>query len=164
LSAKNRNKGYRVYLGLGSNISPEVNLPCAVAMLQQFVHFESLSTIWETPPVGTNGPDFLNAVALIQTKLPAKELKNLVLRQIETQLGRVRSADPNAPRTIDLDILIYNGQVLDDEIWHQAHLAVPLAELIPEHAHPESGELLLEIAARLAEMTPLKSREDVLIN
>ena len=62
--------------------------------------------MWETPPVGSRGSNFLNAALLIRTTLTSGLLKSLVLRPIEIQMGRVRTANKNAPRPIDLDILV----------------------------------------------------------
>jgi 2-amino-4-hydroxy-6-hydroxymethyldihydropteridine diphosphokinase len=119
---------------------------------------ETISSVWETPPAGGEGPNFLNAVALVYTQLSADDLKYLVLRPIEAQLGRVRTDNPYDPRSIDLDILIFDGKVVDEELWRHAHHAVPLAELIPEFVHEESGETLSQIARRLAEATPIRTR------
>ena len=87
-----------------------------------------------------------------------------VLRRIESKIGRVRTEDPNAPRPIDLDILLFDEQVIDDEIWSQAHIAVPLAEFLPNYLCIETGETLQEIAQRLEITNPLKFRSDVILN
>ncbi len=63
----------------------------------------------------TDQPNFLNAAVLIETDLTAAELKEQVLQVIERELGRVRTADKNAPRTIDLDIALFGDQVLMTE-------------------------------------------------
>lgn len=155
---ENENNPFEGYVGLGSNISPEINLPRALERLREAVKLSRVSSIWETPPVGSTGPDFLNAVALIQTGLSEEELSNQVLKEIEAQLGRIRTPDHNAPRTIDLDILIFNGKIRDDQIWEQAHLALPLSELIPGLIHPRSGESIEEVAARLSHANPIRKR------
>ena len=152
------NRSHKVYLGLGSNISPEINIPRALDLLQEHVSLDALSSIWETPPVGSDGPNFLNAVALISTPMPADELRTAVLRKIEAQLGRIRTGDHNAPRTIDLDILIHAGQVLDENIWSQAHLALPLSELLPGLHQPGTGQSILQIAQVLARSTSMRKR------
>lgn len=154
----------RVYLGLGSNIHPRENLPKAVNLLAQndLVHVEAVSTAWDTPAVGSEGPDFLNAAVQICTPLSIDGLKDHVIRRIEHQLGRVRTADKNAPRTIDVDILIYNGEVIEPLIWEYAFLAVPLAELLHGYAHPKSGKSLGYIAAQLTKETRIEPRPEVL--
>lgn len=83
------------------------------------------------------------------TDLPAEQLKDTVLRPIEKQLGRLRGPDRFAPRTIDLDILIYAAETLDPDIWNLAYLAVPLSEIMPDLRHPQTGEALSEVAVRL---------------
>ena len=117
--------------------------------------------MYETKPVGkTDQPNFLNAAALIETELGAAELKAQVLQDIERTLGRVRSADKNAPRTIDLDITLFNDEVLDIKHRHipdrdllrYPHIAVPVSYLAPEYVHPESGQTLKEIAEGMSSL------------
>jgi 2-amino-4-hydroxy-6-hydroxymethyldihydropteridine diphosphokinase len=152
----------KVYLGIGSNIAPEIHLPRAVELLCDQVRIESISTVWETPPAGLKGQNFLNAALAINTQYSASLLKSLVLRPIEIRLGRVRTANKYAPRTIDLDILVYEERVLDPQIWSQAFLAVPLAELLPDFKNSETQEALQEAARRLAQNLLLTPRSDVL--
>jgi 2-amino-4-hydroxy-6-hydroxymethyldihydropteridine diphosphokinase len=151
-----------VYIGLGSNIEPETNLPKALDLLCEQVALEAISTVWETPPDGLKGRNFLNAVVRARTQLSRALLKSLVLRPVEVRLGRVRTANKYAPRTIDLDILVYDGKVVDQNIWWQAFMAAPLAELLPGLAHPESGESIRETAERLTRGMTLKPRPEVL--
>jgi 2-amino-4-hydroxy-6-hydroxymethyldihydropteridine diphosphokinase len=153
---------HHVVLGLGSNISPDQYLPKSVELLHKFVGVEAVSTAWETPAVGMEGPDFLNAAILIQTPLPADLLKQRVIRAIESQLDRIRTANKYAPRTIDLDILIFDGEVKYPNIWKYAYLAVPVAEIVPGLIHPETGETISQAAERLAKITRIEARADVL--
>ena len=141
--------GHQAYLCLGSNIHPAENLLKAVDLLCQRTQLEALSTCWESAAVGSNGPNFFNIGALVSTPLDAARLKEQVLAPIETQLGRVRSADKYAPRTMDIDIVIFDGQVLDTEIWRRVYLALIFTEMIPGLTNPNSGETLAEIAQRL---------------
>jgi 2-amino-4-hydroxy-6-hydroxymethyldihydropteridine diphosphokinase len=150
-----------IYISLGSNIRPEVNLPHSAVMLNKFGQVMACSTVWETSPVGTTGPSFLNAVVLLQANYPHALLKSLVLRRIETEMGRIRTFNKYAPRPIDLDILIADGQIIEPELWSRAHLAVPLAELLPELLHPESGKRLEEIAKGLYKPETFHTRPDV---
>jgi 2-amino-4-hydroxy-6-hydroxymethyldihydropteridine diphosphokinase len=161
LNAARENEAFPVYLGLGSNIEPEKHLPEAVDLLAQHLRVGDRSSVWESPPVGGPGPNFLNAVMLLFTHLEPDTLREQLLRPVEDALGRVRSSDPNAPRTIDLDILVFDGQVLEPEIWEQAHWSVPLAELVPDCANPETGETVGEAARRLSQAIPISRREDV---
>ena len=143
-------------VGFGSNIAPAENLPRALALLREDVPILALSQAWETPPVDAPGPNYYNAVALITFPLDTEQLKTRVLRPIEAALGRVRTADPNAPRPIDLDILMAGQRVLDEDIWHRTHWAVPMAEVMPNLKHPESGQTLAEIARQLVNRTALR--------
>ncbi len=150
-------------LGLGSNIEPYCNLPRAVEMLEGQVKLVAMSRAWETPAVGHAGaPDYINAALLVRTTLDPPELKSRVIRPIEAALGRVRTQDKNAPRPIDIDLLLYDGQVLDPQIWRQAYLAVPVAELFPNLTDPESGAPLAQVAVSLARQTRFEPRPTVL--
>jgi 2-amino-4-hydroxy-6-hydroxymethyldihydropteridine diphosphokinase len=151
-----------VFIALGSNIEPESNLPEAVRLLAERFRVRAVSRVYRTAPLGlTAQADFLNAAVLVETDLPPLALKYDVLRPIEASLGRVRGADKNAPRTIDLDIALYGDLILDDpahritipdpEITTRAYLALPLADLAPDFVHPLAGRRLSEIAARFAD-------------
>jgi 2-amino-4-hydroxy-6-hydroxymethyldihydropteridine diphosphokinase len=109
------------------------------------------------------GPDFLNLALLITTSLELGELKEKVLRPLETQLGRVRSADKNAARTFDVDIIIFDSQLLDPNLWRYAHRAVPVAEVLPDY-RSDQGDLLTEVASELAETTPIRLKPEALMN
>ncbi len=149
---QNQNKAegrHQAYLCLGSNIDPTTHLQKAVELLREQTQVTALSSCWETTAVGSDGPDFLNMAVALWTPLTAETLKTKVLAAIESQLGRVRSDDKNAPRTIDLDIIIFDQQVLDPALWRQVYLALPFSELLPELRHPESGQSLREVAQTL---------------
>ncbi len=150
-----------VFLTLGSNIEPRANVERALERLARELSVEAVSGVWESEPHGAPGtPRFLNAAVRVTTELSPTSLKRL-LRRIEADLGRRRAGDPNAPRTIDLDLALFGTLVVDDpqaglripdpDIRQRAYLALPLAEVGPEVSHPETGELLADIATRLAE-------------
>lgn len=149
----------RVFILLGSNINKEKNLPAAVLLLCEGGSLQSVSSVYETPPIGEEDqPLFWNASVLIETKLDAMSFKRNVLAHIEEKLCRERTADRNAPRTIDADMTLFNQEVFDLDDTHHIpdpdllkfrHVAVPTAELAPNLKHPESGETLKEIARRL---------------
>jgi 2-amino-4-hydroxy-6-hydroxymethyldihydropteridine diphosphokinase len=159
------------YLLLGSNIEPERNLPAAVTHLSQFGCVRATSTVWQTAPVGrTDQPDYLNAVVLLETPLSAQELQETAITFIESTLGRVRTVDKYAPRTIDVDILLFNHEVLslgrhripNPEILERPFVALLLAEIAPEYVHPEIGQTLQQIAAQFAgETAQMHRREDL---
>jgi len=154
-------KTHQIYLSLGSNIAPEKNLPNAIAMLCRLTNVLDVSNTWETPPYGAKGPNFLNTAALVRTDLSRELFKGLIIRRIEVQLGRKRTGNKNAPRTIDLDIIIADGKLQDPKLWTHAFLAVPLAELVPDFINPETQEQLGQVAQRLATSTPMILRPDV---
>jgi 2-amino-4-hydroxy-6-hydroxymethyldihydropteridine diphosphokinase len=149
-----------VYILLGSNIEKERNLPEAVRLLVSFDRVVAVSSVYETAPVGLEDqPHFLNAAVQIETELPATEFRQQVLAEVERRLGRVRTADKNAPRTIDADLILFNDEVFDLDDTHHIpdpellefpHIAVPIAELAPDMPHPETGERLNFLAAKLA--------------
>jgi 2-amino-4-hydroxy-6-hydroxymethyldihydropteridine diphosphokinase len=157
-----KKKIHRYYIGIGSNIYPQTNLPTSVEMLSHYITIKGVSTAWQTAAVGSNGPDYLNAAVEAKTKYTPHYLKNHIIRGIETRLGRVRSNDKNTPRTIDLDILIYDDQLLDVEIWKYAYLAVPLSEILPDAINPINGETLEEAAERLSINTRIIPRPEIL--
>jgi 2-amino-4-hydroxy-6-hydroxymethyldihydropteridine diphosphokinase len=156
-------QGHQVCLLLGSNIQPEKNIALAIDLLRKKAEIVQISSVWETPSVGFAGTNFLNLALLISTPLEAGELKEQVLRPLEAQLGRVRTGDKNSPRTIDLDIIVFDGQLLDPNLWRFAHLAVPVAEIMPNYPSSQ-GELLGKVAAELAEATRIRLKPGVLAN
>ena len=125
-------------------------------LLGRMVSIQALSGFWKTPSVGSPGPDFLNAAALAGTNYPLEQLRREVLRPIENLLGRIRTQDPNAPRTMDLDALIFDGTQLDDQLWCYAHMAVPVAELVPEFIDKQSGKRADDLASELLKSSPIK--------
>lgn len=110
-----------------------------------------VSTVWETQAVGSSGPNFLNAAVLVKTELEMRDFKAQVTSCIETTLGRVRTQDKYADRTIDIDILTYDGVVMDANLWLQGFVALPTSELLPDLINTETGNTLLETASRLRE-------------
>jgi 2-amino-4-hydroxy-6-hydroxymethyldihydropteridine pyrophosphokinase len=111
---------HRVYLSLGSNIQPEENLPKAINLLSERGKILKLSSAWESRAVGSNGPNFLNACVLFSTQLLYAELKAQVAHPIEAQLGRKRTEDKYAPRTIDIDIILFDNESCNEKFWNQA--------------------------------------------
>jgi 2-amino-4-hydroxy-6-hydroxymethyldihydropteridine diphosphokinase len=140
---------YNVCILLGSNIKPFDNTLQAVSQLQKYVQVDAASTTWETLSVGSPGPNFLNTALSCYTHLSIDTLKMSVLREIEKQMGRVRTSDKNAPRTIDLDIIIYHGQLVETNLWSRMFIALPVSELYPHLVHPQSGQTLKQVAADL---------------
>jgi 2-amino-4-hydroxy-6-hydroxymethyldihydropteridine diphosphokinase len=161
LSAQSNQKPILALIGIGSNIDPEDNLQKSLDKLSEQVSIRQLASIWQTPAVGSDGPDYLNSAVLIESFLSLDQLKTHLLSRIEHDLGRLRSVDKSADRTIDLDILMYDGICLDDDLWIQAHVAFPAAEIFPDCANPQSGETLRQAALRLASDEILCKRTDL---
>lgn len=152
---------HQAYILLGSNIEPEVNIAAAIEHLKESCVVNAISSIWETEAVGSPGPRFLNAVVWLSTPLDLEALKNQILAPIEQALGRVRTSDKNAPRTIDLDVLIYDEQILDNNVWQRDFIALPLAELRPDLSRSTNSESLAEIAQRLRSASSAFVRSDL---
>jgi len=150
----------KVYLGVGSNLGERAShLEEAKSLLANVpgVRFLRSSTIYETDPVG--GPSknkYLNAAWEIETDLSPRDLKDR-LRLIEERLGRKRSFR-NAPREIDLDILFYGDEVVEEEDLRIPHprlherlfVLEPLSELAPEKIHPRLKRTVKELLRGLS--------------
>jgi 2-amino-4-hydroxy-6-hydroxymethyldihydropteridine diphosphokinase len=157
------------FISIGSNIDPQENLPRAISCLHEIGEVLCVSEVYQNPAYGaTPQPDFLNAAALVRTDLSPQELHRR-LRQIEARLGRLRTEDRFAPRTIDLDLSLYGEEIVveediilpDPDLLILPHVAIPIAELDPEYLHPARGEVLQEIADRLRKGAHLTPRPDV---
>jgi 2-amino-4-hydroxy-6-hydroxymethyldihydropteridine diphosphokinase len=152
----------QAHLSLGSNIQPERNLVRAIALLQNHGRLEKISNAWESKSVGAAGPNYLNACVLLITSLSQKQLKEQALLPIETKLGRKRTANKFAPRTIDIDIVLFDYKSTDDKYWEQAFVVVPLSEINPEFQNPLTHESMSQTAARLRQQVWMETRPEVL--
>jgi 2-amino-4-hydroxy-6-hydroxymethyldihydropteridine diphosphokinase len=105
----------KAVVSLGANIGdPKANLDLAVALLREATEVIAVSSYLQTKPVGgPEQPDYLNAVAIVESELPAKDLL-AVLNGIETAMGRTREIHWG-PRVIDLDLIQYGGLLVHDE-------------------------------------------------
>jgi len=154
---------HQVCLLLGSNITPENNIPMAMHLLEEKVPILRVSSVWESASADCCYPDFLNLAVLVSTPLEADQLKEQVLRPLEAQMGRVRTEDKNASRPIDFDIILFDGELYDPALWQQVHRAMPVSEIFPEYRSTE-GKQLLEVAKSLAQSTPISIRQDISFN
>ena len=152
----------RAFIAIGSNIEPERNVREGLRRLGRRVRIRAVSSFYRAEPLGRpEQPAFINGVVEIEADVPPRQLKYAVLRAVESEMGRLRTADKYAPRTLDLDILLYEDQMIcspeltvpDPEITSRPFLAVPLAELAPEVALPGDGRRLREIAGQFANHT-----------
>ncbi len=118
-----------VIISIGSNINAEENIPKMLEILKAKVEILQVSEMVKTKPIGIkNQPDFTNGAVKIRTGLKQSELDNL-LKQIEDQMGRDRSAPKFGPRCIDLDIVVWNREIVDDDYFSRDFLRKSIEEL-----------------------------------
>jgi 2-amino-4-hydroxy-6-hydroxymethyldihydropteridine diphosphokinase len=158
----------QAFVGLGSNIEPAKNVRKAIHLLALQTRILGVSTVYCTKAEDRpEQPSYYNCIVEIETEAPPEELKHGVLRHIEEELGRKRSGDKYAPRTIDLDLVVYGDLTLktddlalpDPQILCRPYLAIPLWELAPDLVLPGVGLSIEEVAGRLmpSHMKPLKT-------
>jgi len=153
-----------ILIGLGANLPspagpPAASLSAALGRLKQCgIAILSVSSFYQTPAwPDPSEPPFVNAVASIATRLQPAELMAL-LHDVEAGFGRVRGI-ANAPRTLDLDLLDYDGRILASEIVlphprmaERSFVLMPLAEIAPGWQHPltrqSAGEMLANLPDR----------------
>jgi len=137
---------HQAYILLGSNINPEINITKAIRILETRCKVIKYSQIWETEAIGSNGPNFLNLAVLIETEFNLAQLKQEVLLIIEQELSRIRTFDKFAPRTIDLDIIIFDNCIIDPSLWTQNFIALPISEIRPDIINPDTNQTLQQTA------------------
>ena len=142
----------RAYVGLGANLGDrERTLLAAVDALaaEEGIEVVAISTLGETEPVGVGPqPHYLNGVAELETTLTARELLDRLLG-VEQRFGRVRTPGEHGPRTLDLDLLLYGEEEIDEPELHVPHprlherrfVLEPLAELAPGLVVPGRGDV-----------------------
>lgn len=141
---------HRAFIALGANLEdPAAQVRAALADLTGSgdIALVAASSLYRTAPIGADGPDYINAVAAVDTPLPPAALLERLFA-VEAHFGRTRSYR-NAPRTLDLDLLLYDDQVLDGpeltlphpRLHLRAFVLVPLAEIAPDLALPGRGSV-----------------------
>ena len=155
-------ESHLAYLNLGSNIQPETNLLKGVKLLSKYGEVLKVSSAWESKSVGAVGPNYLNACVLFKTTFMQVELKEQVIRPIEALLGRKRSKNKNAPRTMDIDTVLFDDKSYNNKFWKQAFVVIPLAEIYAEYQNPLNGEPVTETAIRLRQQVWMEKRPEVL--
>ena len=129
-------------MGMGSNIHPEEHLSSAAAELREHYPQVSFSAVYCSKAVGMEGDDFLNACCLIQDVTDRVALVNWC-KALEDRHGRDRSEGSWKPRTLDLDLLMFGEEVVDDDLFRYPHVYVPASELVDlELPDPEYGVAL----------------------
>jgi len=138
-----------IYIGVGSNVDAESNIPAAVAALDSRLAAVQASTVYRSPAVGFVGDDFLNLVARLVVDIAFEPLLS-ALAEIERQAGRQRDGRGPGPRALDLDLLLY-GSAVDGrrrlphvDILRYSFVLCPLSELAPEQVHPLTGVAFAE--------------------
>jgi 2-amino-4-hydroxy-6-hydroxymethyldihydropteridine diphosphokinase len=157
----------RIYVSIGSNIDREKNIAGAVAALRARFSHVLLSSVYQTKAEGFDGEDFFNLVAAFDTDQPPEAVRR-ALAEIETKHGRRRGIERFAPRTLDIDLLLYGDLVRHDdtidvprhEILTSAFVLGPLAEIAPQVCHPEIGQSFAELWRRFSANVDLR-RVDV---
>jgi 2-amino-4-hydroxy-6-hydroxymethyldihydropteridine diphosphokinase len=157
-----------ILIALGANLPslagpPAETLKAALVRLEQLgVKILSQSSLYETPAWPDPAqPAFLNAVAAVETAFQPVELLAL-LHGVETDFGRLRSA-PNAPRSLDIDLLDYDGRVIADGLTlphprmaARSFVLAPLTEIAPDWRHPVTGQGVGELLAGQADRAAVK--------
>jgi 2-amino-4-hydroxy-6-hydroxymethyldihydropteridine diphosphokinase len=119
-----------VIIGIGSNLDAENNVRRVLEILAEQFEILKVSEFVKTKPIGiTEQPDFTNGAAKIRTSLSQNNLGN-ILKQIEDQMGRDRSVPKFGPRCIDLDIVVWNGEIVDDDYYTRDFLKKSVQEII----------------------------------
>jgi len=136
----------QIWLSIGSNIDREKNIRGAVKSLQETFGELVLSSVYESKAVGFEGALFYNMVVGLETDLSVKSL-NSGFRRIEEKHGRIRDGKKFSSRTLDIDLLLYGDEIIDEEgvdiprseITQYAFVLRPLAEVAGSMRHPVDG-------------------------
>jgi 2-amino-4-hydroxy-6-hydroxymethyldihydropteridine diphosphokinase len=139
-----------IFVGIGSNIEPEFHIREAAARLRARFGRVRFSSVYRNPAVGFVGEDFLNLAAGFESRESVAGVR-AALDEIEAHCGRVRGSPRFAPRTLDIDLLMYGARVTAaapqlprPEILVYAYVLKPLVDLAPAHRHPLTGRRLVE--------------------
>ena len=141
----------RVYLGIGSNIDPEENLRLGIRELRRVFGEIELSAVYASAAIGFEGADFLNMVVGLQSDDSPGAIQDQV-ELIHDLAGRERGAGKFSSRPLDIDLLLYDDQVVDEpalklprcDVLEYSFVLRPLAELDPDLVHPQTGKTMIE--------------------
>lgn len=145
-------------IAFGSNLGNSlVTIKAALEILAQTsdLTLETTSSWYQTLPIGPPQPDYINGCAILETSLNPLKLLEILLG-IEAKFGRIRH-EPNGPRTLDLDILLFDDLILESpklQIPHprmnqRAFVLVPLAEIAPNWIEPVSGKAIAQLVQQV---------------
>lgn len=156
----------QVYLSIGSNIDREHNIRGALAELEHRYGPLVMSRVYENAAVGFDGDAFYNLVVGFSTDELLEQLES-TLDDIEQQFGRRRGEEKFAPRTLDLDLLLYGSLIRHDdqidlprdEIGRYAFVLLPLSEIAGEVQHPETGIRFDDMWQAFADKQPMTAVE-----
>lgn len=157
---------HKAYIALGSNLGDKFkNLQKAIdAIHQKIGGVKSISRVYKTPAMGFEGADFFNACIAIETHLSAHKLLWALL-EIETHQGRKRTTkDTYESRSIDLDVLLFDDEVIESkqltiphpELHNRKFVLEPLKDIAPQLQHPILGEAILKLLEKCADTSVLK--------
>jgi len=145
----------QVFVAAGSNIDPVAHMRLATGELERAFPDVRFSPWYQNPAAGFEGSDFINLVAGFTTELSVNELL-VILRRIETLCGRPRGAPRWAPRSMDIDVLLYGDLVCKradltlprPDLLLRAYMLGPLADIAPDLKHPSAGVTIAELWRR----------------
>jgi 2-amino-4-hydroxy-6-hydroxymethyldihydropteridine diphosphokinase len=141
-----------VYVAAGSNVEPEKNLRAALSALRSRCENFRQSPAYRNRAVGFEGADFINLVVGFRTAEPIENILP-VLHEIEASCGRARLAPKWAPRSMDLDVLLYGDAVIQTpalavprpDLLKRAYMLKPLADIAPDLVHPTAHKSIAEL-------------------
>lgn len=141
----------KIYLGLGSNVEPEKYLRHGIRELGRRFGLLELSNVYRSKAVGFEGADFLNLIAGLSSDLTPQQIQE-VIEEMHVQANRQRGESRYSPRTLDVDLLLYDDLILDEpglrlprsDILKYSFVLRPLAEIAPHLSHPQTGRLITE--------------------
>jgi len=139
-----------IYLGLGSNISPEDNLRIGILELRRRYGDLQISSVYKSAAFGFDGDDFLNVVVMLRSEKSAHSICEEI-ELIHNLAGREGHSRKWEARSLDIDLLLYNDLVVVDrpvrvprcDILQYSFVLRPLAEMAPDLVHPVTGDTML---------------------
>jgi 2-amino-4-hydroxy-6-hydroxymethyldihydropteridine diphosphokinase len=134
-----------IFVGIGSNVEPERHIRTAVQLLRERFGKLRVSPVYRNPAVGFDGDDFFNLVASFKSDAGFEQV-HTILEQIEASCGRIRGGPRYAPRTLDIDLLLYGDLVRETapvlprkDLLRYAFVLKPMVDIAPDHRHPVTG-------------------------